>query len=138
MTKQPSVKLEGRVRELFEHDKNFAHVAIPCDNSVHAVMTWTHPDEDGRVTLNSAEGRKWPELLRRAGRAAITVPHSDNPYEYASVVARLVEDTHDGADEHINQLSKKYTGEDEYPFRRPGEQRVRFVLEPERVAHYGD
>ena len=138
MAQQTAPKLEGRARELFARGKNFAHVAIPCDNSVHSVIVWTHPDDDGNVTLNSAEGRKWPELLRRAGRATITVPDQANPYEYASVVARLVEDTHEGADEHIDQLAKKYTGEDEYPFRKPGEQRIRFVLAPERISHYGD
>ena len=37
---------------------------------------------------------------------------------------RVVEDTHEGADEHINKLAKKYMGLDEYPHRQPGEQRV--------------
>ena len=137
MAQQTAQQLEGRVRELFEQGTNFAHVAIACDGVVHTVITWTHPDDAGNVTLNSAEGRKWPQLLRETRRATVTVTDKDNPYEYASVIARLVEDTHDGADDHINALAKKYTGEDEYPFRQPGEQRIKFVLEPERISHYG-
>jgi hypothetical protein len=47
---------------------------------------------------------------------------------------RATEITHEGADEHINELAKKYLGEDEYPFRRPGEERVKIVIEPEKVT----
>jgi|tagenome__1003787_1003787.scaffolds.fasta_scaffold20847143_3 hypothetical protein len=138
MAEQTAERLEGRVRELFEQGTNFAHVAIAADgNVVHSVITWTHPDDEGNLTLNSAEGRKWPELLRTAGRATVTVANHENPYEYVMVMARIVEDTHEGADEHINELSKKYTGEDEYPFRQPGEQRVKFVLAPDRISHHG-
>jgi hypothetical protein len=131
--------LEGREREIFEQGKNFAHVAITKDGGpVHTVVVWTDTDDAGNVTLNSAEGRKWPELLRQAGTATITVADHDNPYEYVEVVGRLTEDTHEGADEHINSLAKKYLGEDEYPFRQPGEQRIKFVLAPERVRHQGN
>ncbi len=45
---------------------------------------------------------------------------------------RVVEDTHEGADEHINKLAKKYMGLDEYPHRQPGEQRVIFKIKPEK------
>ena len=58
-----------------------------------------------------------------------------NPYEWVSVTGRLVEDTHDGADAQIDALAKKYLDADEYPYRQPGEQRIRFALQPERV-HY--
>jgi hypothetical protein len=51
------------------------------------------------------------------------------------VTGRLAEDTHEGADEQIDFLAKKYLDADSYPFRQPGEQRVKFVLRPERV-HY--
>jgi hypothetical protein len=40
-----------------------------------------------------------------------------------------------GDDEHINALTKKYINQDEYPFRQPGEQRVKFVITPQHVRH---
>jgi hypothetical protein len=58
-----------------------------------------------------------------------------NPYEWVAVTGRLAEDTHEGADEHIDFLAKKYLDADSYPFRQPGQQRIKFVLRPERV-HY--
>ena len=84
---------------------------------------------------HSAEGRSWPANLRKSGTATITAMADGNPYEWVSVTTKLAEDTHDGADEHINSLSQKYIDQAEYPFRQPGEQRIKFVLTPERVTH---
>ncbi|MEX1141599.1 MAG: hypothetical protein WD993_09010 [Thermoleophilaceae bacterium] len=43
----------------------------------------------------------------------------------------------DGTDEHIDKLAKKYFGEDEYPFRSPGEVRLLIRVHPEKVSHRG-
>ena len=126
--------LEGRPKEIIA-GRNYAHLAIPRhDGTVQTVIVWAHTD-NGNVTVNSAEGRKWPQNLRRAGTATVTVMADGNPYEWVSVIGRLVEDTHDGADAHIDALAKKYLDADSYPFRQPGEQRVKFALRPEHV-HY--
>jgi hypothetical protein len=129
-------RLEGRALEIFEEGRNYAHVAIPrSDGTVQTVMAWTHTDHEGNVTLNSNEWSQWPRTLRRAGTATVTVLADGNPYEWVSVTGRLVGDTHEGADDHIDELGRKYTGEFPYPYRRPGEQRVKLTLAPERV-HY--
>ena len=126
--------LEGRPQEIIA-GKNYAHVAIPrADGTVQTVIVWAHTD-GANVMLNSAEGRDWPQNLRRAGTATVTVMADSNPYEWVSVTGRLVEDTHDGADPHIDSLAKKYLGVDSYPYRKEGEQRIKFALVPERV-HY--
>jgi len=126
--------LEGRPGEIVA-GKNYAHVAIPRrDGTVQTVIVWASTDGTN-VTLNSAEGRKWPQTLRHAGTATVTVMADGNPYEWVSITGRLVGDTHDGADADIDMLAKKYLDADSYPFRQPGEQRVMFTLAPERV-HY--
>jgi len=127
-------KLEGRNKEIIE-GKNYAHVAIPRqDGTVQTVIVWAHTDGD-KITLNSAEGRGWPANLRKAKTATVTAMADGNPYEWVSVTGSLAEDTHEGADEHINALSKKYIDQDEYPFRQPGEQRIKFALQPERITY---
>jgi PPOX class probable F420-dependent enzyme len=131
-----SVKLEGRSAELLEA-KNFANVAtLRRDGTVHEVPTWVDV-QDGRPVLNSAEGRAWPRNLERDPRVTLTVQNLENPYEYVTVTGRVAERTHDGADEHIDALARKYLGADEYPGRRPEEQRVIIRVEPERVEHRG-
>jgi hypothetical protein len=61
----------------------------------------------------------------------------DNPYEYLEVRGRVAERTHDGADEHIDKLARKYLGADEYPYRQAGEQRVIIRVEPETASVRG-
>ena len=44
--------------------------------------------------------------------------------------------TREGADEHIDKLSEKYTGRTPYASRKPGEQRLLVRVRPERVVEY--
>jgi PPOX class probable F420-dependent enzyme len=132
-------KLEGRAKDILTEGKNYVHVSIPRqDGTVQSVIVWGHTDDAGNVTLNSAEGRGWPANLRRAGTATVTAMADNDPYEWVSVTGRLTEATHDGADEHIDMLAKKYIDADSYPFRKEGEQRIKFTLAPERVHYVSD
>lgn len=130
----PRSTFQSRDRELIQAP-NYCHVSVPADDgTIQTVIVWCDLEDD-RIVLNSAEGRDWPANLRRAGGATITVMNHENPEEYVSVVARLVEDTHEGADDVINALAHKYDGRD-FDF-QPGQQRVTFRLAPERVRRYG-
>lgn len=132
-----STTIEGRGAELLQA-KNFANVAtLRSDGSVHAVPVWVDVQE-GRPVLNTAEGRAWPRNLERDPRVTITVQNLENPYEYIMVRGRVSERTHEGADEHIDSLAKKYLDKDSYPFRQPGEQRLIIRVEPDYVHVYGE
>jgi hypothetical protein len=50
---------------------------------------------------------------------------------------RVSKITNEGADRHIDRMAKKYLGKDKYPFRQPGEVRVMYYIEPEKVAVTG-
>jgi PPOX class probable F420-dependent enzyme len=127
-------RIEGRARELLE-GPNFAAVATLQEDGAPAVnVIWVDVADD-HVVLNSAEGRGWPQNLRRDPRTTVTVVNRENPYEYVQIRGRLSEEDHEQAEENIDRLAKKYLGEDTYPFRRPGERRVMFRIEPERVLH---
>jgi PPOX class probable F420-dependent enzyme len=126
--------IEGRVKELLEAP-NFCHVGtLGKDGAPRIVPVWVDT-EDGRVVLNSAEGRGWVKNVERDPRITCTISNSENPYEYVTIRGRVVEKTTDGADEHIDAMAKKYMGVDSYPFRTPTEQRVIFRIEPEYVNH---
>ncbi len=131
-----SSKVDGRAAELLS-DKNFCVVStLRTDGSVHAVPVWVDL-QDGLPTLNTAEGRAWPRNLEGDPRVTLTVQNLDNPYEYVTIRGRVAERTHEGADAHIDALAMKYLGQDTYPYRQPGEQRVIVRVTPEFVHSYG-
>jgi len=131
-----STAVQGRAEELLGA-ANFCNVAtLRSDGSIHAAPVWVDVEE-GKPVLNSAEGRLWPTNLERDPRVTLTVQNTDNPYEYVTIRGRVSERTHEGADEHIDKLAKKYMGVDSYPYRQPGEQRVIIRVEPETVHVYG-
>ena len=130
------VTLSDGARKLLE-GRNFAHIAtLMPDGSPQVTPVWV--DYDGQyVLVNTAEGRAKPRNVRRDPRVALSVVNQENPYQMVSIRGRVVEVTTEGADEHIDKLAKKYLGQDEYPFRQPGEQRLIFKIEPEHVVTYG-
>ena len=105
------------------------------DGSPHTTVVWVDYD-DGTVRFNTAVGRAKERHLRDDPRVSVTVVDPSNAYKWVSVTGRG-ELTTDGADEHINKLTKKYIDKDEYPFRGPGEQRIMIRVTPERVDSYG-
>jgi PPOX class probable F420-dependent enzyme len=125
--------LPDKAKEILEK-KALAHVAtLNDDGSPQVTPVWIDT-ENGDVAINSAEGRLKPENLRRDQRVSISVTDPDDDYQPVLIRGRAREITREGADEHINALAKKYLDEDEYPFRQPGEQRVKIVIEPEKVS----
>lgn len=131
-----SATIEGRSEELL-NAKNFCLVStIREDGSVHAAPVWVDV-QDGRPVLNTVGSRAWPRNLERDPRVTLTVQNMENPYEYVLIRGHEAERTHEGADAHIDALAQKYLGQDTYPFRQPGEQRLIIRVEPDYVHVWG-
>jgi PPOX class probable F420-dependent enzyme len=121
------------VRELLEQP-NYAVVStLNEDGSILSTIVWVDT-EDGKVAINSAVGRRWPTNLERDPRATILVQEAGNPYNYVEIRGEA-QGTTEGADEHIDRLAKKFIDQDEYPYRQPGEQRIKFLISPQHVRH---
>lgn len=125
--------IEGRAREIVNANNFCALATVRPDGSPHVVPVWVSTDGK-HLLLNSAEGRAWPRNLDRDPRATCVIQNMENPYEYVEVRGRVAERTNEGAVEHANDLARQYMGADEYPL-QPGEQRVLYRIEPERVQH---
>ncbi|MBI4462951.1 MAG: PPOX class F420-dependent oxidoreductase [Acidobacteria bacterium] len=93
--------------------------------------------ENGHVLFNSARGRQKDRNLRRNPRVAIAVVDPDNPYRYLEIRGRVVEITEQGAEEHIDRLTKKYLNQGKYPYRQPDEVRVLYRIKPEHTSSMG-
>jgi PPOX class probable F420-dependent enzyme len=105
------------------------------DGSPHSTIVWVDV-EDGAVSFNTARGRAKERYLSRDPRASLVVVEPDDPYRWVSVSGRA-ELTEEGADEQIDKLAKKYLGEEQYPWRKSTEQRVKVRITPEKVDSSG-
>jgi len=121
------------VSELLSKPNHAVLSTINEDGSVHSAVIWLNV-EDGKLAVNSAKGRVWPTNLERDGRATITLLNQENPYEYVEIKGRATP-VPEGADEHIDTLAQKYINQERYPWRKPGEERVKYHITPERIRH---
>ena len=115
--------------------KNLAFVAtLMKDGWPQITPTWVDI-EGGQILVNTAEGRLKQKNISRDGRIAISIADQNNPYHMVTVRGRVVEQTNEGADEHVDKLAKKYLGVEKYPLRSPNEKRIIIKIKPERI-HY--
>lgn len=124
---------DPEVKDLLEKPNYAVISTLNANGSIHNTVVWIAA-EDGAVAVNSALGRLWPTNLQRDPHVTVLVFESGNPYHYVEIRGTATA-TEEGADDHINKLSKKYINQDEYPFRAPGEQRIKIVIAPEHVRH---
>jgi PPOX class probable F420-dependent enzyme len=117
--------------------KAFANLGtLNGDGSPQVTPVWV--DYDGKhVRINSALGRVKYKNIRRDPRVSLAIQDPENPYRYMEIRGKVVEITQKGADDHINSLAKKYLGKDVYPFRKPGETRVLYKIEPHKFSTMG-
>ena len=122
--------------DLFQK-KAFASLGtVMPDGSPQVTPVWIDL-EGARLVVNSAKGRVKDRNMRRDPRVSVAIIDPDNPYRFLEIRGRVVEITEQGADAHINKMAKKYLGQDTYPYRQPGEVRVRYLIEPQHVHTMG-
>ena len=117
--------------------KAFAQLAtLMPDGSPQVSPVWFEYDGQN-ILINSARGRVKDKNIRRDPRVGLDILDPDNPYRHLSIRGRVVEITENGADAHIDKLTKKYLGQDTYPYRGKGEVRVIYKIVPERSHSMG-
>jgi PPOX class probable F420-dependent enzyme len=123
------------VRRLLTEPNHAVISTHNADGTIHSSVIWIALEGDDAVSINSAVGRRWPANVQRDPNVTLVVYDQNNPYEYVRITGIADAGTTEGADEHIDALSEKYTGNPEYQFRKPGEQRIKFVVRPAKVFH---
>lgn len=102
------------------------------DGSPQVTPVWFDADET-HILINTAKDRVKEKNMRARPRVALCIQDPANPYRYLQIRGRVVEITTDGADEHIDRLSFKYTGQQKYANRRASEQRVTCKILADKV-----
>ncbi len=127
------VILNEQARRLID-GRNFAFIATVDEHGPHVSPVWIDRDGD-TIRINTARGRVKERAMRGDPRVAISVVDASDPYAHVDIRGRVVGIVEEPeARAHIDGLNRKYHETDEdYPV-RPGEERVLFLVEPERVA----
>jgi PPOX class probable F420-dependent enzyme len=129
-------KLGEKQRTFLEENPFVGTVTtLRADGSPHSTIVWVDVD-DGKVSFNTARGRAKTEHLDKDPRASLLVVDPSDTYKWVAV-SGPAEVTESGADAQIDKLAKKYLGKDEYPWRKPTEQRVTVRITPEKIDSYG-
>lgn len=126
------LKLNEKAIRMIE-GKNFGHIAtLLPDGSPHTSPVWVDHEGD-LILVNTAMGRVKQKNTARDKRVSISIIDQDNPYDRVIIQGRVVAQTNDGAEDHIDKLTKKYTGANRYQRSTPDEKRVIFKIEPLRI-----
>ena len=126
-----SQKIPEEFQDIFKK-RAFAHLAtVMADGSPQVSPVWV--DYDGKyLIVNTARGRVKDRNMQREAHVALSMQDPDDPYRYLLVRGKVVAITEEGAEDSIDNLAVKYTGE-KYKWRKPGQVRVIYRIEPERV-----
>jgi PPOX class probable F420-dependent enzyme len=113
--------------------RNLAFVStLSKDGPPHVTPVWTDIEND-MILINTSEAAAKKRNVSRDPRIAISVVEQYNPYNMVSIKGRVIEQTFDGADEHLHKLAKKYLGIGRYYYRRPKNKRVILKVKPEKI-----
>ena len=129
-------KIPANYVDLFQKRAFGSLATLMPDGRPQVTPVWIDM-EGGKLVVNSAKGRAKDKNMRRDPRVSIAVIDPDNPYRYLEIRGRVIEVTESGADQHIDKMAQKYLDKDKYPFRKAGEVRVRYVIEPEQFSSMG-
>jgi len=124
--------LAPEVRE-FLATRCYVHLAtLMADGSPQVSPVWAETDGD-LIVVNSAAGRIKDRNIKRDARVALSATHPEDPFKALMIRGRVVKVTEEGAEDGIDRLARKYIGGERYEWRRPGEVRVAYYIQPETV-----
>ncbi|MDA8236594.1 MAG: TIGR03618 family F420-dependent PPOX class oxidoreductase [Chloroflexi bacterium] len=108
-------RLSADVRAFLAGPGRFATLAtIDPDGAPRQAVVWYRLDPDGRITVNSADGRRWPANLRRDPRCSLAVPDGADGYAFVALTGRVAEVVDDQAvaQADIAALARHYHADD--------------------------
>ena len=113
--------------------RSLAYVGtLSKDGSPHITPVWAEMVED-LILVNTFEESAKIRHISKDKRIALSVVEQNNPFNMVSIKGKVVEQTREGADEHLKKLAKKYLGIGKYYYRKPNHKRVILKIKPEKI-----
>jgi PPOX class probable F420-dependent enzyme len=111
------------------------------DGSPQVTPTWIditesqNDDENGLILINTAKDRVKQKNVSRDPRVSISLVDESNPYSMVTVKGRVIDQTTDGADKHIDDLARRYLNAERYPSHSPQVKRIILKIKPEKIYY---
>ena len=123
------------LHDLFQKPFICALSTVNASGQPHTVPVWV--DFDGtHVRVNAPAATKKAKDMAQNSKVAVMIIDPAQPYHWIEVRGHIAEirDESNGAREHINGLSLKYTGNPVYPgFGNSNIDRLMYLIEPDKV-----
>jgi PPOX class probable F420-dependent enzyme len=131
------INIPDNFLDLLRQKKAFANLAtVMPDGSPQVTPVW-FDFQDGIIRVNTAKGRVKARNMREGVPVALSIMDPDDPYRYIQIRGRVKRVNEAGASAHIDLLTKKYLGQDKYPYAQPGEVRMMIEIEPTSYSIMG-
>jgi PPOX class probable F420-dependent enzyme len=129
-------KIPQSHQDLLSDDKKaFAFLATIMDDGSPQVTPVWFDTAEGLIRINTARGRVKDHNMTARPHVAVSIIDSEDMYRYLQIRGEVIQVTEQGAREHIDRLSYKYTGAETFQSYR-GETRVMYLIEPRSIdAH---
>jgi PPOX class probable F420-dependent enzyme len=124
-----TVQIGPRLKAFFDEAVPVTIGTTRKDGSVQMVPVW-YEYRDDQIWLNGGPDRAWFKHLKRDPRLTLLVVDPKNMFRWVQIQGRLAGSTTDGADDHIERLSQRYTGG---AYRNPKVNRLIIRIDLERV-----
>jgi PPOX class probable F420-dependent enzyme len=136
----PRTDLHAGVTELNKDElarlfqfRNLIYIGtISKDGSPHITPVWAEMVDD-LILINTFEESAKIKHITNDKRVAVSVVEQNNPFNMVSIKGKVLEQTSDGADEHLKKLAKRYLGIGKYYYRKPNHKRVILKIKPEKI-----
>jgi PPOX class probable F420-dependent enzyme len=113
--------------------RNLAFIStLTKDGSPHITPVWAEMVED-LILINTFETSAKNKHIINDKRVAISIVEQNNPFNMVSIQGRVIEQTTEGADDHLKKLARRYLGIGKYYYRKPNHNRIIIKIQPEKV-----
>jgi len=126
-------KIPDKYRDLLDHPIVVSLATLMSDSPPQVQPVWCSFD-GAHILVNTEKGRQKYRNMSRRPAVTILATDPNDVTRWLEVRGKVVVETEEGANEHIDELARLYLGVDKYPFHKEGDERVLFKIEPQRVA----
>jgi len=126
-------KIPDKYRDLLDHPIVVSLATLMSDSPPQVQPVWCSFD-GAHILVNTEKGRQKYRNMSRRPAVTILATDPNDVTRWLEVRGKVVVETEEGANEHIDELARLYLGVDKYPFHKEGDERVLFKIEPQRGA----